>query len=126
MRQIVHVLAVVSCCILLAAPGPAVADKAGIKQNVDVMVAAINSGKAATDFAAGAYTPYVFIMEPSGRLLVHPYLAGEYLQEKAAPVYAALHKATLDGTWVTYYWKGAEKETYVRKTRTGLTIGSGQ
>ena len=73
------------------------ADKATIKKNVDDMVAAINNGKAATSYAADAYTPYAFVMEPSGKLIVHPYLAGEYLQEKAAPVYTALQQATHGG-----------------------------
>ena len=125
MRQIVRMLAIVICCVLLATPSLA-ADKAAIKKNVDDMVAAINGGKSATSFAANAYTPYAFIMEPNGKLIVHPYLAGEYLQEKAAPVHEALLKATAKGEWVTYFWKGAEKETYVRKTDSNLTVGSGQ
>jgi len=124
MRQVVHMLAVVAFCVLATAS--LAADKIAIKKNVDDMVAAINKGKAATSYAADAYTPYVFVMEPSGKLIVHPHLTGEYLQEKAAPVYAALQQATPEGTWVTYFWKGAEKETYVRKTDSNLTVGSGQ
>ncbi len=117
-------LALTVCCLLATAS--LAADKATIKKNVDDMVAAINAGKAPTSFAANAYTPYAFIMEPSGRLIVHPFLTGEYLQEKAAPVYAALQKATPQGTWVTYFWKGGQKETYVRTTDSNLTVGSGQ
>jgi len=124
MRPIVHMLAIAAYCLLATAS--LAANKAAIKKNVDDMVAAINSGKAATSYAAGASTPYAFIMEPSGRLIVHPYLAGEYLQEKAAPVYSALLQATPEGVWVTYFWKGTEKETYVRKTNSNLTVGSGQ
>ncbi|HRZ77746.1 MAG TPA: hypothetical protein P5248_10290 [Bacteroidales bacterium] len=101
------------------------ADKAAIKNNVDAMVAAIDNGKVATSFAADAYTPYAFVMEPSGKLIVHPHLAGEYLQEKAAPVYSALQQATTEGIWVSYFWKGAQKETYVRRTKNNLTVGSG-
>ena len=118
-------LAIVACWLLLASPGLA-SDKASIKQNVDDVVKAIDNGRPATSFAADAFVPYVFVMEPSGRLLVHPYLVGEYLQEKAAPVHAALQQATTDGLWVSYFWKGTEKETYVRRTQTNLTVGSGQ
>ena len=124
MRIIIRMLAVAATC-LLAATGWA-ADKASIQKNVDEMVAAINNGKEATSYPADAYTPYVFIMEPSGKLIVHPHLTGEYLQEKAVPVYSALLKATADGVWVSYFWKGTEKETYVRKTSNNLTVGSGQ
>jgi len=124
MRQVVHMLIVAAYCVLATAS--LAADKAAIKKNVDDMVTAINSGKAATSYTADAYTPYAFVMEPSGKLIVHPYLAGEYLQEKAAPVYTALQKATPEGIWVSYFWKGAEKETYVRKTVNDLTVGSGQ
>lgn len=109
----------------LLATGAMASDKAAIKKNVDDMVAAINNGKTATSYAADAYSPYAFVMEPNGRLIVHPYLAGEYLQEKAAPVYNALQQATTDGVWVTYFWKGAQKDTYVRRTKNNLTVGSG-
>jgi len=101
------------------------ADETVIKKNVDEIVIAINNGKAATSYAAKAYTPYIFIMEESGRLLVHPDLKGEYLLEKAAPIYEALQQATPGGLWVTYFWKGTEKHTYVRKTDSNLTVGSG-
>jgi hypothetical protein len=96
-----------------------------IKKNVDEMVTAINNGKPATSYAADAYDPYAFVMDANGKLIVHPHLAGEYLQEKAAPIYSALQQATMDGLWVTYIWKGAPKETYVRRTKGNLTVGSG-
>jgi hypothetical protein len=111
--------------IFLLTTGLLAADKATIKKNVDEIVAAINNGKAATSYAADAYTPYAFIMDASGKLLVHPNLKGEYLLEKAAPIYEALQQATPEGIWVTYFWKGAEKQTYVRKTNSNLTVGSG-
>ena len=123
MKQVLRTLCMVAYFVL--ATGAMASDKAAIKKNVDDMVAAINNGKTATSYAADAYTPYAFIMEPNGRLIVHPYLAGEYLQEKAAPVYKALQQATTDGIWVTYFWKGASKETYVRRTKNNLTVGSG-
>ena len=123
MKQLVCMLALVALC-LLNREGLA-ADKAAIQKNVDEVVNALDDGKAATSFTADAFTPYVFILEPGGKLIVHPHLAGEYLQDKAAPVYAALMKATREGLWVTYFWKGAEKKTYVRRSSTNLVAGSG-
>jgi hypothetical protein len=111
--------------IFLLATGGAAADKTTIKKNVDEIVSAINNGKTALSYTTDAYTPYAFIMDEGGKLLVHPNLKGEYLIEKAAPIYEALQQATLAGIWVTYFWKGAEKETYVRKTNNNLTVGSG-
>lgn len=110
---------------VLLATGLLAADNTTIKTNVDAIVVAINNGKTATSYAADAYTPYAFIMDAKGKLLVHPELKGEYLLEKAAPIYEALQQATPEGKWVTYFWKGAEKKTYVRKTNTNLTVGSG-
>lgn len=111
--------------VFLFATGLLAADKTIIKKNVDDLVTAINSGKAATSYTADAYSPYAFIMEANGKLLVHPYFRGEYLQEKAAPIYNALQQATTEGLWVHYLWKGAQKQTYVRKTKNNLTVGSG-
>ena len=109
----------------LLATGLSAADKTTIKRNVEEIVAAINNGKAATSYAADVYAPYAFIMDEKGKLLVHPDLKGEYLLEKAAPIYEALQQATPEGRWVTYFWKGTEKHTYVRKTNNNLTVGSG-
>jgi hypothetical protein len=125
MRHSILAMAAITWCLVQAMPGLAL-DKAAIKKNVDDVVTAINGGRAATSYAANAYAPYVFIVESGGKLIIHPSLAGEYLQEKAEPVYKALLQATPEGAWVTYFWKGAEKETYVRKTGNGLTVGSGQ
>jgi len=68
---------------------------------------------------------YVFIMEEDGNLLVHPTLAGKSLKEKAEPVYTECAKATANGLWVHYLWKNEQKRTYVRKTKSGLIVGSG-
>ena len=124
MPRIIRMLVVTAVCLLAATSGAV--DKAVIQKNVDEMVAAINNGKEATSYSANAYTPYAFVMEPSGKLIVHPYLTGEYLQEKAAPVYSALQQATTNGVWVSYFWKGTQKETYVRRTDNNLTVGSGR
>lgn len=102
-------------------------DKAAIKAQVDEIVMAIDDGKMASDFADAANREpyYVYIMEQSGNLLVHPSLVGENLKEKASPAYEAVVQATANGTWVKYEWKGKEKNAYVRKTQNGVIVGSG-
>ncbi len=97
-----------------------------IQQQVDEIVVALNEGKTAADFAeAATRDPYVFIMEASGTLLVHPTLAGQSLKEKAEPVYQEVAKGTPEGQWVKYEWQGATKSTYTRQTQSGLIVGSG-
>lgn len=112
--------------IFLAA-GAFAADKDAIKKQVDDIVMAIDGGKTAQDFMGAAQNKpyYVFIMEENGMLLVHPSLAGKSLKEKAEPVYNECAKATSDGVWVGYIWKEKQKHTYVRKTKSGLIVGSG-
>jgi hypothetical protein len=103
------------------------ADKDAIKAQVDEIVVAIDGGKMASDFADAAKKEpyYVYILEENGKVLVHPSLVGESLKEKAAPAYDAVVTATPEGTWVKYEWKGAEKNAYVRKTKSGAIVGSG-
>lgn len=107
--------------------GAFAADRDAIKKQVDEIVVSINSGEKAQDFkdAAQKKPNYVFIMEESGEMLVHPSLTGQSLKDKAEPVYNECIKATADGTWVKYEWQGKEKNTYVRKTEDGLIVGSG-
>ena len=107
--------------------GAFAADKDAIKKQVDEIVVSIDSGKKAEDFkdAAQNEPSYVFIMQEGGQMLVHPSLVGQSLKDKAEPVYNECSKATADGTWVKYEWKGKEKNTYVRKTKDGLIVGSG-
>jgi len=107
--------------------GAFAADRDAIKKQVDEIVVSIDSGKKAQDFedAAQNKPSYVFIMEGSGQMLVHPSLVGQSLKDKAEPVYNECIKATPDGTWVKYEWQGKEKNTYVRKTKDGLIVGSG-
>jgi len=110
----------------LAAAVFAAVDKAAIQKQVDEIVAAIDGGKKAEDFAdAAKRDPYVFIMEKGGKLLVHPSLVGQNLKEKAEPVYNECVKATPAGAWVGYVWQGKQKHTYVRMTKNGLIVGSG-
>lgn len=123
MKQVSVILALFM--VFSLATGVFAADKAAISKNVDNIVAGIDGGKAATDFKAGDYTPYAFVMEEAGKLLVHPSLAGQSLKDKAGPVYNALLKATPGGVWVDYEWKGKKKHTYAKKTKSGLIVGSG-
>lgn len=112
---------------LSLAAGVFAQDKDAIKKQVDDIVMAIDGGKMADDFkdAANNKPNYVYIMEKDGMLLVHPSLEGKDLKEAAMPAYEAVSKATKDGAWVTYEWKGAKKNAYVRKTKSGEIVGSG-
>ena len=103
------------------------ADKDAIKAKVDEIAVAIEGGKPASDFADAAKLEphYVYIMEESGNVLVHPSLVGKNLKEAAMPAFEAVSQATMEGGWVKYEWKGAEKNAYVRKTKTGVVVGSG-
>jgi hypothetical protein len=123
----VAVLSLILIIGLCVATGAFAADKAAIKKQVDDIVVAIDGGKMAKDFASAAQNKpyYVFIMEEGGMLLVHPSLVGQSLKEKAEPVYNECAKATAEGVWVSYEWKGKQKNTYVRKTKSGLIVGSG-
>jgi hypothetical protein len=103
------------------------ADKDAIKAQVDEIAVAIEGGKPASDFADAAKNKphYVYIMEESGNLLVHPSATGQSLKDIATPAYDAVVQATLEGNWVKYEWNGKEKNAYVRKTKTGVIVGSG-
>jgi hypothetical protein len=98
-----------------------------IKENkilVDEVVVAINNGKKAEDFEdlAKKEPYYVFIMEQDGRFLVHPNYTR--LQEWDKPIFDAVSKATTEGLWVSHDYQG-KSHTYVRKTKSGLIVGSG-
>ena len=101
------------------------ADKAAISKNVDEVVAGINGGKVAASFAPGAYTPFVFIMEANGNLIVHPTLAGKDLKVEGKPIYEAVKDATPQGAWVKYERDGKENNTYIKRTGSNLIVGSG-
>ena len=127
MRKYALISLVVFVGLALAGAVFAAVDKAAIQKQVDEIVAAIDGGKKAENFmdAAKRQPYYVFIMEKSGKLLVHPSLAGQNLKEKAEPAYNACVKATPAGVWVDYVWQGSQKHTYVRMTKNGLIVGSG-
>ncbi len=97
-----------------------------IKKKVDDTVAALNGGKTAADFSAAAKDdPYIFIMQGDGTMLVHPTLVGKNIKGDMEVIYKEVVKADATGVWVKYEWKGKEKNTYVRKTKDGLIVGSG-
>ena len=70
---------------------------------------------------------YVFIMKKSdGMLVVHPTLSGKSLKaDKYKVIYDQLIKATSDGKWVQYMWKGNQKNTYAILTDTDYIVGCG-
>ncbi|MGA7874489.1 MAG: cache domain-containing protein [Desulfoferrobacter sp.] len=127
MKRVTLTCLVLLIGIFVATVALAAADKAAIQKQVDEIVAAIDGGKTAADFkdAAKSEPHYVFIMQEDGILLVHPSLEGQNLKEKAEVAYNAVVKATPEGSWVEYEWKGKMKHTYVKKTNTGLIVGSG-
>jgi len=119
------VIALVVAAVTCFSANVFAADKEAVKMHVDEVVAAIDGGKDASAFAADAYTPYVFIMQTDGLLLVHPSLAGQDLKIKAMPIYEALQKADTEGVWLQYEWKGKEKHTYAKTTANNLIVASG-
>ncbi|MGE4561180.1 MAG: hypothetical protein AB7E77_13335 [Desulfobulbus sp.] len=100
-------------------------DRISVEKNVDQLITAIKNGRDPSGVAPDVYTPYVFVMEKNGLLLVHPTLAGENLKDKAAPIYQALLRATAEGMWVHYTWRGKEKQTFARRCGDRLIIASG-
>lgn len=125
MKKTAVFLSLVSVLFFVTSALASDVDKDAISNNVNTIVAEIDGGQDATTFKADATDPYAFILEEDGKLLVHPSLAGSSLKEKAPPVYDALLKATPEGVWVQYEWKGKTKNTYAKKTKTNLIVGSG-
>ncbi len=123
MKRIMVMLSMVA--VVLFATHAFSADQEAISKNVNEVVAAINGGKGAASFAPDAYTPYAFIMEAEGKLIVHPTLAGKDLKVEGMPIYEAIKAATPQGSWVKYIWKDKEKNTYVKRTSNNLIVGSG-
>ena len=68
MKRVLIVLSLVT--VMLFATQAMSADREAIRKNVDEVVNAIDGGKDAKSYAADAFTPYVFIMEANGNLVV--------------------------------------------------------
>ncbi len=98
-----------------------------VKNQVDEVVAAIDSGKKVQDLKILATKePYhIFIMEQGGKILLHPSLEGDDMKNQYGATYDAVIKATAEGLWVEYDYFGKMKRTYVKKTKGGLIVGSG-
>ena len=82
MKRVTLTCLVLLIGIFLATAALAAADKAAIQKQVDEIVAAIDGGKKAADFADAAkrepyYVFIMLIMEENGNLLVHPSLVGQ-------------------------------------------------
>jgi len=96
-----------------------------IKSQVDEVVTAIDGGKKAEDFKNLATDPhnYVFIMDQSGKFLVHPALKSISQSDKG---YIKIVNATTEGIWYEYWsYLDIWKRFYVKKTKDGLFVGSG-
>ena len=96
-----------------------------IKNQVDEVVAAIDSGKKAEDFKILANKePYpVFIMEQNGKFLVSSFPEGV---KALKPAYDAMLQATVEGLWVEMKGSsGRVRHNYLKKTKDGLIVGSG-
>ncbi len=102
-----------------------VVDKTTIIKNVDTVVAAINSGKAATDFKSTDYSPLFSIMNEEGVLIVFPKGSGFNLKRWAPYIYDEIEKGTVNGVWVNYPVKGKLKHVYVKKTKNNHFVTSG-
>lgn len=123
MKRIFAILSMLS--LFFVVTGVLAVDKVAISTNVETIVAELDAGKSPTSFKSDSYAPYVFILEDGGKLLVHPSLAGESLKAKAPPVYDALTKADVKGTWIQYEWKGKIKNTYAKRSQDNMIVGSG-
>ncbi len=124
MKKLSIVLSLLAVCLFTTSVFAI--EKEDIIKNVDAIVSGIDGGqKKITNIDANAYTPYAFIIEENGQMLVHPSLAGKNLKEVALPIYDALAQATTEGIWVNYEWKGTTKQTYVKKTQGNLIVASG-
>jgi hypothetical protein len=93
-----------------------------IKNQVDEVVAAIDSGKKAEDFEylSKKDPHYLFIMKPDGGVLFHPY----YSRVWGVP-YDAIIKGTTEGLWVEYILIDKMRHSYVKKTKGGLFVVMG-
>lgn len=91
------------------------ADKKAIEKAVSsVALAGVYNAEACKSNAPEGL--YIFVMEKNGKLLVHP--SKDAIKDLSTPKYKVIYdeliKATSDGVWVQYQWKGKEKNTFVK------------
>lgn len=90
------------------------------KKDIEKAVSSVILAGVYNDSACKAKAPeglYIFVMKEDGKLLVHPSKDAikDLSTEKYKVIYDELIKATSDGIWVQYQWKGKEKNTFVQK-----------
>lgn len=100
-------------------------EKSTIMKTVDDLAVEIENGKEISGIKADAYDPYVFVMEEGGLMLVHPKFAGKDYKKELPAIYDALMQAGPEGTWIKYVWDDKEKNSYVKRTKNNLIVGSG-
>ena len=90
------------------------------KKEIEKAVSSVVLAGIFNDTACKAKAPeglYIFVMKEDGKLLVHP--SKDTIKDLNAPQYKVIYdeliKATSDGVWVQYQWKGKEKNTFVKK-----------
>ncbi|GAB6145933.1 cache domain-containing protein [Desulfocicer niacini] len=90
------------------------------KQEIEKAVSSVVLAGIYNDTACKAKAPeglYIFVMQTDGKLLVHP--SKDAIKDLSTPEYKVIYdeliKATSDGLWVQYQWKGKEKNTFVKK-----------
>ncbi|SMC63119.1 Cache domain-containing protein [Desulfocicer vacuolatum DSM 3385] len=90
------------------------------KKEIEKAVSSVVLAGVYNDTACKAKAPeglYIFVMKTDGKLLVHPSKDAikDLSTTKYKVIYDELIKATSDGLWVQYQWKGKEKNTFVKK-----------
>lgn len=94
-----------------------------VKSQVDEIVTALDGGKKAEDFKSLATDPhdFVWIMDQSGKFLIHPAQESPTYQG-----YIRIVEATTEGIWFEYWsYLDIWKRFYVKKTKGGLFVGGG-
>lgn len=93
------------------------ADKGAIEKGVSAVVSSGHFDDAVCKKNAPE-SLYIFVMEESGKLIVHP--KKDAIKNLNAPKYKVIYdeliKASSSGTWVQYQWGGKEKNTFVKKS----------
>lgn len=123
MKRLTLLLSLFALCIFVE--NSLAIEQSAIVKMVDDLAVEIENGKEISGIKADAYDPYVFVMEEGGMMLVHPKFAGKDYKKELPAIYDALMQASPQGTWVKYVWDDKEKNSYVKKTKNNLIVGSG-